>query len=236
MATVYTPDNCTEYIKEPDGRLTVFLAGTIDNGSSIDWQQELIKKLEDRNDIVLYNPRKASWDPNAGPDAVEKQILWELEMQDKVDIVVMNIIPGSKSPICLLELGLHLGKEKPLMLLCSEGFYRWTNVRVTARRYLPQEINIWDNSKPDYLDKLAYDLRGIADHINRALTDPQYMEELNELFMKTWSKDLNQDTIINMVLLDKVVDKEFEAFQAEAKGFKEPCPPSDSIYFPKKES
>ena len=210
MATVYTPDNCTEYIKEPDGRLTVFLAGTIDNGSSIDWQQELIKKLADRNDIVLYNPRKASWDPNAGPDAVEKQILWELEMQDKVDIVVMNIIPGSKSPICLLELGLHLGKGKPLMLLCSEGFYRWTNVMVTARRYLPQEIDVWNNSKPDYLDELADNLRGIADHINRALTDPKYKDELHELYLKTWSPREDINELTNYVLMDKISEKETE--------------------------
>lgn len=158
MAIVYTPDNCTEFQDHPT-KLSVFLAGTIDNGASVDWQQELIKLLADNDNIVLYNPRKASWDKNAGPEAVEKQILWELEMQDKVDLVVMNILPGSQSPICLLELGLHLGQNKPLMLACSEGYWRYTNVRVTAQRYMRKYgCTIWDNSKPGYLADIAHEL------------------------------------------------------------------------------
>ena len=159
MATVYTPDNCTEFQSNPT-KLSVFLAGTIDNGASIDWQQELIKLLADNDNIVLYNPRKASWDKNAGPEAVEKQVLWELEMQDKVDLVIMNILPGSQSPICLLELGLHLGHEKPLILACSEGYGRHPNVRVTAKQY---DVDIMDNGQPDYLSALAQELLDIHD-------------------------------------------------------------------------
>jgi uncharacterized protein YoxC len=124
----------------------------------VDWQQEVIKLLADNDNIVLYNPRKASWDKNAGPEAVEKQILWELEMQDKVDLVLMNILPGSQSPICLLELGLHLGQKKPIMLACSEGYWRYTNVRVTAQRYMQDGFAIWDNSKPGYLADIAHEL------------------------------------------------------------------------------
>jgi hypothetical protein len=157
MAIVYTPDNCTEFQNHPT-KLSVFLAGTIDNGASEDWQQELIKLLADNDNIVLYNPRKASWDKNAGPEAVEKQILWELEMQDKVDLVLMNILPGSQSPICLLELGLHLGQKKPIMLACSEGYWRYTNVKVTAQMYMQDGFTFWDNSKPGYLADIAHEL------------------------------------------------------------------------------
>lgn len=159
MATVYTPDNCAAFQSNPT-KLSVFLAGTIDNGASIDWQQELIELLADNDNIVLYNPRKASWDKNAGPETVEKQILWELEMQDKADLVVMNILPGSKSPICLLELGLHLGHEKPLILACSEGYWRYTNVKVTAKRY---DVDVLDNGKEDYLAALVQELLDIHD-------------------------------------------------------------------------
>lgn len=160
MAIVYTPDNCTEFQDNPT-KLSVFLAGTIDNGASVDWQQELIKLLADNDNIVLYNPRKASWDKNAGPEAVEKQILWKLEMQDKVDLIVMNILPGSQSPICLLELGLHLGQKKPIMLACSEGYWRYINVRVTAQKYMQDGFAIWDNSKPDYLADIAHELNQV---------------------------------------------------------------------------
>ena len=216
MATVYTPDNCTEYKKEPDGKLTVFLAGTIDNGKSIDWQQELIKGLSDRDDIVLYNPRKASWDPHAGDVEVVNQILWELEMQDKVDIVVMNILPYSQSPICLLELGLHLGRQKPLILLCSRDYWRYNNVMVTAARYLPEGIGVMDNSKPDYLDELASTIRGVADNVKKALTDPRYKDELHELYLKTWSPREDINELTSYVLMDKISDKETEDWAKES--------------------
>ena len=188
MAIVYTPDNCTEFQDNPT-KLSVFLAGTIDNGASVDWQQELIKLLADNDNIVLYNPRKDSWDKNAGPEAIEKQALWELEMQDKVDIVVMNILPGSQSPICLLELGLHLGHKKPIMLFCSEGYWRWTNVRVTAQRYFPEGLEIWDNSKPGYLGIMAENISKLHDCVTEAQTNPELKAELNDIYRRLWLKE-----------------------------------------------
>ncbi len=69
---------------------SVFLAGTIDMGSGVDWQKDVVELFE-----------KA---------------------------------PGSKSPITLLELGLF-AKSGKLYVVCTEGFYRYDNVRITCAKY-----------------------------------------------------------------------------------------------------
>lgn len=69
---------------------SVFLAGTIDMGSGVDWQKDVAELFE-----------KA---------------------------------PGRKSPITLLELGLF-AKSGKLYVVCTEGFYRYDNVRITCAKY-----------------------------------------------------------------------------------------------------
>lgn len=69
---------------------SVFLAGTIDMGSGVDWQKDVVELFE-----------KA---------------------------------PGSKSPITLLELGLF-AKSGKLHVVCTEGFYRYDNVRITCAKH-----------------------------------------------------------------------------------------------------
>lgn len=69
---------------------SVFLAGTIDMGSGVDWQKDVAELFE-----------KA---------------------------------PGNKSPITLLELGLF-AKSGKLYVVCTEGFYRYDNVRITCAKY-----------------------------------------------------------------------------------------------------
>ena len=43
-------------------------------------------------------------------------------------------LDGSQSPITLLELGLHARSGK-LLVVCTPGFYRYDNVRITCARY-----------------------------------------------------------------------------------------------------
>lgn len=40
----------------PDSK-SVFLAGTIDDGNSFNWQESLINRCQDL-DVVFYNPRR----------------------------------------------------------------------------------------------------------------------------------------------------------------------------------
>lgn len=113
--------------------LSVFLAGTIDNGDSSNWQEDLINKCKDLN-VTFYNPRRIEWIQNPTPEDMEKQIRWEQEYLDRADIIIMFLLDGSKSPISLLELGLY-AQSKKIFVFCNPAFYRWDNVRLTCDKY-----------------------------------------------------------------------------------------------------
>ena len=116
------------------GWTTVFLAGTIDNGNSEDWQQTVAGKLAGRDRrYLLYNPRQEEWHPEREGE-MEYQVNWELEHLEKADYILMVFLDGSSSPITLLELGLHARSGK-LLVVCTPGFYRYDNVRLTCDRY-----------------------------------------------------------------------------------------------------
>jgi hypothetical protein len=115
----------------------VFLAGTIDMGNSVDWQEQATQYLLNKN-YVIYNPRRESWDSSweqqiTNPKFAE-QVQWELDALDKADIIIMNLLPNSQSPISLLELGLHATSGK-LKVCCPNAFWRSGNVQVVCNRY-----------------------------------------------------------------------------------------------------
>ena len=87
---------------------SVFLAGTIDNGDSLNWQDKTIIELINLgiNNIEIYNPRREHWNSNPTKKEMEKQIKWEQNHLDAANIIAMVLLDDSKSPISLLELGL----------------------------------------------------------------------------------------------------------------------------------
>lgn len=121
--------------------ISIFLAGTIDNGKSIDWQLEMEDILKDYN-VTLLNPRRDSWNPSR--DEMVKQINWEMNNLDKCDIIFMNILEESLSPITLLELGLYANSGK-MIVSCHEEFWRKINVDVVCDRFnIPRYDNFDD--------------------------------------------------------------------------------------------
>ena len=112
----------------------IFLAGTIDMGSSIDWQASAAELLSGKKGrYILFNPRQEEWHPEIEGE-MDYQVNWELEHLEKADWILMNFLPESKSPITLLELGLH-AKSGKLLVICPPEFYRYDNVRITCARY-----------------------------------------------------------------------------------------------------
>ena len=106
----------------------------IDNGHSEDWQQTVAAKLARRDrHYLLYNPRQEEWHPEREGE-MDYQVNWELEHMEKADYILMVFLDGSSSPITLLELGLHARSGK-LLVVCTPGFYRYDNVRITCARY-----------------------------------------------------------------------------------------------------
>lgn len=120
-----------------DERLRIFLAGSIDRGQAPDWQGEVIAALADC-DVVILNPRRASWDecwkPDADDSLFRQQVEWELTGLEQADIIAMHLAPSSLAPISLLELGLYAASGK-LILCCADGFWRRGNVEIVAERY-----------------------------------------------------------------------------------------------------
>lgn len=125
MATVITPETKEDFAPH------IFLAGTIEMGKSEDWQQKMIKDLDDL-DIVIANPRRGSFD-QFNKKEIEHQINWELDKLSQADVVFFNFLPGTISPISLLEFGLLNGKDdRPVVVYCPEDYSRQDNVVITA--------------------------------------------------------------------------------------------------------
>ena len=140
--TVITPETTEE---SSNTSKSVFLAGTIDNGDSLNWQDKTITELMNLGieNLEIYNPRREHWNQNPSKEEMENQIVWEQEHLDKADIIAMVLLDDSKSPISLLELGLYAKTEK-LIVFCTPSFYRWDNVRLTCDKYkieLIQDLN-----------------------------------------------------------------------------------------------
>jgi hypothetical protein len=115
-------------------QVSIFLAGSIEMGIAEPWQDAFVKKYPD--DVLFLNPRRADWDStwDHNSDQFNQQVNWELDMMDYADIIVMYFDPNTKSPITLLELGLH-AKDRKLIVCCPDGFWRQGNVRVVCERY-----------------------------------------------------------------------------------------------------
>lgn len=118
--------------RKPITNQSIFLAGTIDDGKSEDWQSKLIEELSD-HEITILNPRRNNWG-DLSDNELRKQITWELDHLEKADIIFMYIIGTSKSPISLLEMGIHI-KDLKLIVVCEPEFYRYENVKITCEYY-----------------------------------------------------------------------------------------------------
>jgi len=131
---------------ETENCKSIFLAGTIDNGDSVNWQKKLIEKFKDI-DIKIYNPRRKNWNKDCIKEDLEYQIKWEQNKLDDADLIVMVLSDNSKSPISLLELGLYATSKK-LLVFCTDKFYRFDNVRLTCEKY---DIPLFTNTNINYI-------------------------------------------------------------------------------------
>lgn len=129
----------------------VFLAGTIEMGNSEDWQTKVSNALTDRPFTIL-NPRRVDWDSSWSREFENpqfyQQVTWELNALDKADFIILYLLPDSKSPISLLELGLYANSGK-LLVCCPTGFWRKGNVDIVCERF---NIPVYEN-----IEKLLHD-------------------------------------------------------------------------------
>lgn len=129
----------------------IFLAGSIEMGKAVDWQQDIInqfdinrKSLDVCKSLCIYNPRRrdwdSSWEQSVDNAQFHRQVSWELAALEDSTHIIMYLQPGTISPISLLELGAF--KDKMTAVICPEGFHRRGNVQIFCERY---KINLYDS-------------------------------------------------------------------------------------------
>lgn len=137
-------------------RKAIFLAGTTSSTGEPDWRQTLTDALSNLP-ITIYNPKRDDWDATWKEDFSHarwaEQVQWELEMQDKADIVVVFFHGVSPAPISLLELGLCVRSGRAIV--CAlEGYSKRGNVEAVCRRYGVKLVSSEDGLRDAVIERL----------------------------------------------------------------------------------
>jgi hypothetical protein len=137
-------------------RKSLFLAGSIEMGNATDWQKEIEDHLADEEGIIL-NPRRDDWDESWIQSFKNKQfrqqVEWELYGLDNAAVIIMYFEPNTKSPISLLELGLHV-KSGKLIVCCPDGYIKKGNVETTCNFYGVPVLNSLEDLKKTIIDAI----------------------------------------------------------------------------------
>ena len=144
MIEIKAPDDYSAHVHLP----SVFLAGSIEMGVAVDWQAEVSAALS-KLDVLVLNPRRAAWDASweqsIDNPPFREQVEWELDALDAADVVLLYFSPDTKSPITLLEMGIHAAKNPEKMIVCCpDGFWRKGNVDIVCNRYGVLQANTLD--------------------------------------------------------------------------------------------
>jgi hypothetical protein len=115
---------------------SVFLAGSIEMGAAVQWQNEMATALEDLP-VDVYSPRIGDWKPADGQDARNKalrdQIEWELSGMQHASVICFFFDHDTLSPVTLLELGLWAEKGK-VVVCCNKKFWKSGNVSYVCEK------------------------------------------------------------------------------------------------------
>ncbi len=125
-------------------RHKIFLAGSIEMGVAENWQERMVRELENIKHLIIYNPRRDDWDSSwvqsIDNGQFNEQVTWELDKMKQSSIIPMYFEPGTKSPITLLEFGLFADSGK-LIVCCPDGFWRKGNVDIVCREYNIEQVD-----------------------------------------------------------------------------------------------
>ncbi|WP_108869188.1 nucleoside 2-deoxyribosyltransferase domain-containing protein [Aquimarina aquimarini] len=126
-----------------NNQFSVFLAGSIEGDKATKWQDIIIQNLT-KEEIVILNPRRLSWDSSWKQEIsnpiFKEQVTWELQALEQADMIIMYFDKTTKSPITLLELGLF-AKSKKLTVCCPKGFWRKGNVDIVCEHYNIKQVD-----------------------------------------------------------------------------------------------
>lgn len=135
MIEIKAPAGYEAHLAKP----SVFLAGSIEMGVAEDWQAKATAALSEM-DVLVLNPRRANWDSSwvqsIDNPQFREQVEWELSALDAAGVIMMYFDPATKSPITLLELGIHAAANpEKLVVCCPQGFWRKGNVDIVCNKF-----------------------------------------------------------------------------------------------------
>ncbi|GFF56583.1 hypothetical protein IFM62136_03158 [Aspergillus lentulus] len=120
------------------GVKSIFLAGTTNKVDTSDWRETLSTSLSDLS-VTIYNPYRSDWDSSWREDIdfppFREQVEWELDKQDKADIVLIYFHPATQAPVSLLELGICARIPGKAIVVCPEGYWKRGNVQIVCEKY-----------------------------------------------------------------------------------------------------
>lgn len=129
---IYKPP--TNITKRDHNNQYVFLAGTIENNTCIDWQKEMSEFFVNLN-IGVFNPRHEEWDASWKTDYTNpqfyQQVTWELNALKHSDFIIMNFVAETILPISLLELGLYANSGK-IFVISPKEYFRNGNIEIVC--------------------------------------------------------------------------------------------------------
>lgn len=138
----------------PSFRKSLFLAGSIEQGTADEWQSYVIHQLQD-TDWTILNPRRlnwdASWEQSIDNPFFCEQVEWELTALEYASMVLMYFAPNTLSPISLLELGRLSGHTaNHVTVVCPTGFWRKGNVDIVATKAGMRQVETLDAALKTY--------------------------------------------------------------------------------------
>lgn len=105
----------------------VFLGGSIESGSAINWQDDIISEFNGY-DVTFLNPRRPTW-TDLSNEALQQQVNWELFHQKTADVLIYYFADGTISPVTLFEVGLFSNNGTPMFVYASEKYFRQLNLK-----------------------------------------------------------------------------------------------------------
>lgn len=128
----------TEY-ERIAGEQYVFLGGGITNCP--DWQQDMIVRLRDVENLALANPRRSSFDVT-DPNATPFQIDWEFRHLHAVDAIMFWFPCETLCPITLFELGAAATRGDRIFVGCHPEYARLLDVHHQLSHLRP-DVTVW---------------------------------------------------------------------------------------------
>lgn len=120
-------------------RPSVVLYGAIEKEPDDNWASRLSDHL-DSLPVAILNPRCKAWNSDWKEDIsfapFREQVAWEMDQAEIADILVFYFMPGTLTPIALLELGMHAARYgEKCVVCCPEGFYKRGNVQIVCKKF-----------------------------------------------------------------------------------------------------